>query len=384
MLPVVDVYATQRHFLDHVQPVWEALPEEMRGALFTQKRFAAGVPDLPTSPRAGAGDLLLMCSFGDLKYATVTNTRPIVFMEHGAGMTFQNEHGYVFSSYAGSLERPRVCLFLNVNEYAAAANARAHPRTESAIIGSPKMDRWYPLRPSPRHTPNYDTAPTVAITFHWDGRLLSPGIGNAYEHFRQALPRFVQDGPYRPYRTIGHAHPRFQKQMRLECLALDIPFVDRLEDVFEQADLLVGDATSALYEFASLGRPVVVMNAPFYHQEPDRGVRFWQHIPGIQVDEPDDLAQATLTALADPPGLQAIRRSAVEAVYPFRGDAAERAVAALQNFADLCRISDPTAGSPTQNTLRDMVRKSMRTGEGIRFKPIDETVDVTKGVSTRG
>lgn len=379
---VVDVYATEPHFVNHMLPIWRAMPPELRGAFYTRREYDPGILGEPRSERAGHGDLFLVCSFGDLRMVTATSTRTVIFSEHGAGFTFANEYGYVYRSYAGADDRPCVGLFLNVNDTVQRANARAHPHARGVVIGSPKMDQWYnPKRFRPQTVTGADV-PTVAIAFHWDGHILSPGIGNAFNHFRSALPALAARTDIR---LVGHAHPRFATEMQMECMALNIPYVERLDDVFRQADVLVADATSAMYEFASLDRPVVTMNTPEYRREPDRGIRFWQHIPGIQVDEPEDLAQATLNALDDPPELQAIRRSAVEAVYPIRGDAAQRAVSAIADFVDLCHRSE--TDDPTQQTYHARVRDSVASGGGGRrrpFEPIEEDVfDVTQEVSPR-
>lgn len=322
-LPVVDVVATQEHFRDHTLPVYLAMPPEMRGAYYTDRKLDPGIWNIERSRRAGSGDLTLVCSMADMRYANFGDSpRPIAFMEHGAGMTFEDSNGLTLASYSGSWERPNVVLFLNVNQYAQDANARIHPYTGRAIVGSPKMDAWYP---APKTGNN---KPTVAIAFHWDCHL-APGTRSAYDHFRAALPELAASDEFN---LIGHAHPRMQDAMRMECMTYGIEFVEHLDDVFRRADLLIADATSAMYEFASLDRPVVVMNAPWYHLEADDGVRFWREIPGLQVEDSAGLMEAVRVALDDAPSLKAARRASVENVYPVRGNAAATAVRAIQTF----------------------------------------------------
>ena len=48
-----------------------------------------------------------------------------------------------------------------------------------------------------------------------------------------------------------------------------IEYVPDFDDVLRRADVYACDNSSTLYEFASTGRPVVVLNAPWYR---------WKHI----------------------------------------------------------------------------------------------------------
>ncbi len=319
---VIDFMAGETHFADHTLPVYMALPPEMRGAFITRP-FHHEYIKVDRSPRAGRGDMCLAPSWGDLARCRFTR-RPVIFMEHGAGMIFQGH------SYAGSPDRPNVVLFLCQNETVAEANRRAHPYTTVSVVGTPKMDPWYGLP-----TKLIGATPTVALTFHWDCHA-SPGTRSAIDHYESALPDLVKMSQTCAWRLVGHAHPRIAPRVRKLCKQLDIPFLDSLDDVFREADMLIADATSAAYEFASLDRPVLSLNAPWYHAEPVRGIRFPDHIPGLVIENPGELAEAAVLALSDPLELAAKRRAAVEAVYPLRGGAAVRAVQAIRDFIRNC------------------------------------------------
>lgn len=318
---VVDFVAGEQHFTDHTFPVYTALPPEMRGAFMTRPGHRKPLR-VERSPRAGSGDVLLVPSWGDLARTRYTK-RPVVFMEHGAGFRFQGH------SYCGSPDRPNVVLFLCQNEMVAEANRRAHPHTATSVVGVPKMDPWYeyvkPLNPRP----------VVAFAFHWDNQT-TPGTRSAWKHYRTAIPALKSRADHRGWDLVGHSHPRIATRVRIACRENGIPFLETLDEVFRKADMLIADATSAVYEFASLGRPVLNLNAPWYHAEPTKGVRFPDFMPGLVVENPSELPNAAELALSDAPMWRAAREWAVENVYPLRGGSAARAAAAIQDFVESC------------------------------------------------
>lgn len=342
---MIDFVATDRHFVDHIRPVYEALPAEMRGAFFTYREYAK--LDLPKSARAGSGDMVLVCSFGDLRYVW-SNRRPTIFMEHGAGFTFP---GKDFGSYAGHWDRPNVVQFLCQNDQVLRANQSSHRKVAAEVIGVPKLDPWHvrlglekPAQPRPKRRgsnrpgANHRSSAgiTVALALHWDC-LLTGGTRSAIAHYVKALPGLVALCDARGWELIGHAHPRMALEFQFLCSQLGVEYVPELSTVFDRADVMIADATSAMYEFASFDRPVLSLNAPWYREEPDTGIRFWQHIPGVQVDEPADLCDQLEVTVADEPAAQAARHEAVDFVYPIRGHAAEAAVAAIQRYVASCR-----------------------------------------------
>jgi len=108
---------------------------------------------------------------------------------------------------------------------------------------------------------------------------------------------------------------------------LGIEPVEDFEDVLERADLYMCDNSSTLFEFASVGRPVVVLNAPWYRRHIEHGLRFWEAATvGVQVDHPAELRDAVMQALEDPPEQQAARQAAVRIAYTYTdGQASKRA-----------------------------------------------------------
>jgi len=111
---------------------------------------------------------------------------------------------------------------------------------------------------------------------------------------------------------------------------MGIEVVESFAEVCRRADVFIADNTSALYEFAAIGRPVVVLNAPFYRRNVHHGLRFWEAADvGIQVDRADALLPAVAHALGDPPERRAAREAALAIVYGYRSGAAQRAAQAI-------------------------------------------------------
>jgi hypothetical protein len=87
--------------------------------------------------------------------------------------------------------------------------------------------------------------------------------------------------------------------------------------------VLVFDNTSVGYEFAATGRPVVVLDPPWYRPSVAHGLRFWDAANvGIRVADPAALPEAVERALA---GDTAGREQALSIAYAYRHGAAQRA-----------------------------------------------------------
>jgi hypothetical protein len=292
----VQFLATEQHYRDHLRPVYDALPRSLRGV------FACSVSELP-DPSA----LTVVASFGDYR----KTTGPVIYFEHGVGFSFGNHH----QSYAGGRHKHRVVLFCSTNDQVDTLNRSVYPHARHVIVGCPKLDRWAGTSRTP------GTPATVAVSFHWDATN-SPETRWAFPHYQDILADLAGWG----YRVIGHGHPRAWPDLAPVWAHYGWELVPDFAEVMERADLYVADATSTLYEFATVG-PVVVLNAPWYRRDVDHGLRFWRHIPGIQVDEPGEL-RAAIRAALNGRGIR-LRRAAVEAAYPHLGNSTKVAVAAI-------------------------------------------------------
>jgi hypothetical protein len=326
---MLDALAYEPQFLDHLAPVWAALPERGRFLVPPEllgRATAAGIAAEALRVdmhRPAAGDparRALVASYGDIKKGRRLGYGAFAFLEHGIGQSYNGDHhSRHHPSYAGGMDRADCELFLVPNETAAAAWRVAYPRATVAIVGSPRLDALPRREPGP--------GPVVAVSFHVSFSF-SPETKSAYGHYRLTLPELAQR-----YQVIGHSHPRWADTMVREYRRLGIEFVPDFAAVCRRADVYVCDNSSTLYEFASTGRPVVVLNAPGYRRDVDHGLRFWEAADvGVQVDEPGALIAGINEALADPVERKVARETALAVVYGLRTNGAAAAATAINDW----------------------------------------------------
>ena len=320
-----DAIATEGHFVDHITPVWLALPAERRGTFYI--RSHVGERHLPGAVRGDPPKSVthtLVASAGDLMRSRRLG-RPTAIMEHGCGQSFGGgSKPKNHSSYAGGFGRDAQ-LFLHPGPHPAARDHARYPAARVEVVGCPKLDTL------PTKTPT-DGKPVVAIAFHWDCKvcmetrwaLVDPG-------FQRAVGTLAG---VKDWTVIGHGHPRARERFAKWFARQGVEFVPTFEEVCRRADVYVNDASSTLFEFASTGRPVVVMNASCYRKSVNHGLRFWEAATvGIQVGPNDDMIGAVRKALTDPPAQRKTREKALDLVYAYRTGAAERTAAVLVDWA---------------------------------------------------
>jgi hypothetical protein len=252
---------------------------------------------------------------------------PAALVEHGAGQAYEFGERGGNPCYSGGEGRDTVGLFVVPSWLVGARNQTHYPEASTAVVGCPALDPWLS-----GERPCGEGNGTVAITFHWEASIVGPEGRGAWKHFDRALPVLARAFGRR---LLGHGHPRIMGHLAHRYRALGIEVVPGYEEVLDRADLLIGDNTSAIFEVAATGRPVVVMNAPWYRRQVrDLWPRFWDHADvGLQCDDPDDLVDVVLEALQDPPEARLGRRRAVAAVYAHTdGKSAQRAAEAVVSW----------------------------------------------------
>ena len=304
----LDVYASESHYIDHIAPVWLKLADDKRGKFRTipaHVDYAAKLGiEVTTEPPTD--NPTLVASWGDYR----KTTGQVIYMEHGIGHSYSNEH----PSYSGSPGKDRVTLFLNQHKLTERRNKTVYPDVEHAIIGVPKIDN-VPVRGVEGRT--------VAISFHWDCKV-APETRSAFDHYRRFIPKLAK---MKKVQFIGHSHPNMAWRKKLEPIfhRYGVEFVPTFTEVLDRADLYIIDNSSTAYEFAAAGRPVITLNAPWYRKNINHGIRFWDHIPGPQVDDGWQMMKLIPQILDQPDMFEPERQAAVKALFPYQGRSAKRA-----------------------------------------------------------
>jgi hypothetical protein len=327
----VDVLCGEPQFIDHIAPVYLALPKARRGAFIVRRGASteltldelddrARLRGVEPSHEGDASRPILVASWGD--YKRVRGKREhIIRMEHGIGQSFLD---ITHPSYAGGNGSEAVGLFLTPNEHSADRWRRAYPETPVAVVGSPHLDALPKRKPGP--------GPVIAISFHW-GSLPSrrSPIAEQFGSFYEYAPMIRTLS--RHFTVLGHGHPRdFRRFARLYRRAGIEPVRD-FHEVLERADVYVCDTNSTLFEFASTGRPVVVVNGRHFRRDVEHGLRFWEASGvGVNCDSPADLVPSIRAALDD--HHQAERERALGIVYAHRKGSAKRAAKAIGDWLD--------------------------------------------------
>lgn len=213
-------------------------------------------------------------------------------------------------------------LFLHPGPHPAARDLARYPNARVELIGCPKLDTL----PKRDHSLDTDDRPVVAVSFHWDCNV-APETRSAFIYFRNGL----RDNPH--FKIVGHGHPRIMERLRPWYERKGIEVVSTFADVLKRADAYACDNSSSLFEFAATGRPVVVMNPPFYRRGVRHGLRFWDAAGvGINCDNPRELTQVMAKALKDPEHRQQAREAALDLVYSPRTGGAQLAAGYLVDW----------------------------------------------------
>lgn len=332
----VDFASSESHYFDHLAPIWDALPDTVRGSFYVARELlphAAHAGIYANPQRLVSERPIVVASAADLaqprRRTKLDGDRqgPVIFVEHGAGQTYVDSPGN--PSHPGGSGRDSVALFLDTNQRCQDLNLGAYPQAESVIIGAPKLDGWWGTEPTPSDEP-----PLVVASFHWNAPTSIEAHG-AFDFYRDALVRAHAHGErHGRWRLAVHAHPRARRVVAQWCDAHEIPFMVDFADVLAEAHAYVVDTSSTLHEFAATGRPVGALNCPMYRRDVHHGLRFWNLVPGPELDEPDDLDAFLDLVLVDVDPWPRHRQAVLDEVYPVQQGAAAVAASAIVDWLD--------------------------------------------------
>ena len=321
---VIDAYASQSHYHDHLWPIWEALPD--KGRFIVHRSLEVSRPhDLIGAYPPPDRNPIIVAGTPDLMKAA---RRPTVFVEHGAGQTYTTQH----PGYAGGPGRGRVGLFLCPNETVAAKNRATYPQASSVVVGSPRVE-WLQRRRVDAAVTSREPGnrPVVAFSFHFDCAFW-PEARWAFPYYRDPLTALIPQLKER-YEVLGHGHPRAWPQLEKFWTRVGAEPVREFTEICERADLYICDNSSTLFEAAAIGIPVILLNAPTYRKDIEIGLRFWEHADiGPQIDNPEHLADTIDDTLLEMDRYERARSRMVSAVYSVVDGSARRAAGHITDF----------------------------------------------------
>ena len=327
----IDFLATQPQYIDHIAPVWDALAEDNIGNFYVPNSLIGHAQSrLKThlylfgyennSLTTYGVNPILVAAYGDMKYCYRQNPeRRIFMMEHGTG------HGFGGAAYPnGKGDRDLVSLFLSPNKYTA-EKIRQVRTTPIEVIGTPKLD-WIVNNEHVIH--RHNEPPIVCISFHHGTRRRNPPeAGSAFEHYNDYIAELKKNTAFR---LVAHGHPLSRDRDIPFYESIDVPFIHDFVEVQRVCDLYINDLSSTLYEFAATGKPVVIMNAPWFRKDVYHGLRFWDYADiGNVVEQPEELPEAISNTLQY--DLCSRRRQrAVSELFPYMGVSAQRAAGIIR------------------------------------------------------
>lgn len=315
----VDALASEPHYLDHLMPIWEALPRHLKGAAFfdTTSRLYK---------KYGRGDCVLVASYTDLRKV---RHMPAILASHGIGQSYAGDPASAeHPAYPGGNDHENVILFLCPNEQCAYKWSNAYPGAIAAVVGYPKLDSYFKIRPTiqRRHT----DSPTVGFAFNQDIHIC-PETRTAFNWYAKALVKASRLGS-----VFVTGHPRKIGYYR-DCVVKEaIPVEPDFFNILLAADVMCVDNSSIGWELMALGMPIVWLNTPEYRLNVEHGLRFWEWADsGVICDDPTNLMEAVAQANADSPEQQANRELAIKALFPFQDHlSAYRAARAIQQVIE--------------------------------------------------
>lgn len=317
----IDAYSSRPHYLAHIAPIWNALPDLLRGKFHVPQRLVKDAQrhGIATTqhPLRMNGTPTIVASYSDYRAA---HHRPVIFVEHGAGQTYRDVPDH--PAYSGGRGRERVILFICPSDTVATRNHLKYPRAVSVAVGCPRIDQFLPVIPHPRSSP-----PVVAFTFHAHYALV-PETESSYRYFLPVLDLVRNAG----YQVLAHGHPNLYRRLVPTYARRGLSHTADPDEVFRKADVLCVDNSSLGFEAAAVSIPIVWLSPPTYRRDVHHGLRFWNALVlGQHAESVEEVVPAIASALAPiSPELQQTRDNYLDTVYAHRdGLSAQRAAEAI-------------------------------------------------------
>jgi len=329
----VDFFARRTHYLDHIEGIWRNLPDEYRGTFYVpeyinnySKKY--GFETTSLQPRRNStpivvhipvgGGPMVTAAYGDMQKAYLDDQkRPYIYSEHGVGLTF-NHPGYA----GGEGHRRFVNLFLAPNEHILRKTKGTYPEAPVETIGTPKLDIW-----ANKHIKRPSDPLKVAISFHWDGHMICPEAGNAFEYYKKIIPELSTK-----FKLYGHAHPLIADTLYAFYRSVGVEIIEDFATVMDIADVYINDCSSTMYEFCVTGKPVVILNCPKFRKHIHHGIRFWEYTDiGPIVEDPTQLVPAIYEAITST-SYKEKRTKMISDLYPYFGISSKRAADVIVEF----------------------------------------------------
>lgn len=279
--------ASMPHYADHINAIFRTLPSPMQGSW----QVGQDASDRRIPPE----DVVLVAGFADVERAPLHR---VIYIEHGAGQSYVDVKDNAAQCYHGSQHAENVVGYISPRK--AVAERWGRP---AIAIGAPICD--------PFELVTNNARPVATIAWHWDGSRVCPEAGTALEHYGDRIGDIVIALNNEGFAVNACVHPRdpFTPTM---WARLGVEIVDA--DVARHAtDVIIADNTSLMYELAYLGRGVVSLNAPWFRRDVHHGLRFWDAVPGLQIDEPDQLIDTIKTLGLNLPSTSMATRAAKSA-----------------------------------------------------------------------
>lgn len=258
----IHALSSQPHYGVHLMAILEHLPDEYRGEYREGRVNARGIPQ---------NDIVMVAGHLDID---LPGGRRTVLVDHGAGQPYKDAPQWA-EPYYGGAQPDHVVAYIGPRQ--SCVDRYGLP---GFAAGSPFCDKFdlYPEQDN-----------VVGFTWHWRGRRVCPEADTALPHYLDRLGDIFAALRDTGREVIGHRHPRLNGYRNI-YQKYGVEEVD-YETLLRRSHTVVADNTTALYHAAYLLRDTLALNAPWYRKDVEHGLRFWSHVPGPQIETPDEFLQ---------------------------------------------------------------------------------------------